>query len=164
MADSGFQTIGRWAAVAICAAAFPFAHAQREEPPHPASVSFRQADGSLLGNWFAHPFGHPPTQGPGHIAQNYAQGHPYAPSGTMTRRRSGQQHVSPMQPILAGAIPYRPISEKARNVPHPRGNTARAGSIRDAITRYNEEREADHGVPRPPSPGTHVPDPSLYRN
>jgi hypothetical protein len=166
MADSGYQTIGRWAAAAaICAAAFSFAHAQREGPPHPASVSFRQADGSLLGNWFAHPFGHPPTQGPVNIAHNYADSRPSAPSGTPTRRRTGQQHVSPTPPMSAGAIPYRPISESARNVPRPPpGNTARAGSIRDAITRYNEEREAGRGVPQQPSPGTHAPDPSVYRN
>jgi hypothetical protein len=163
MADSAFQTIGRWAAVAICAAAFPFAHAQPEEPPHPASVSFHQAGGSLISNWLSHPFGHRPVSGPERIAQT-GQGRSSVPSGTVTRRRYGQQHVPPTQSTLRSATPYHAISESARNVPRSPGTTARAGSIRDAITQYNEEREEGRGVPRSPSPETHVPDPSLYRN
>jgi hypothetical protein len=71
-----------------------------------------------------------------------------------------------MPQMAAGGIPYRPVSESARNVPRSSGNTAymRAGSIRDAVTRYNEERGTGRPTPQTSGAGARTPDPGVYRN
>ncbi len=64
-----------------------------------------------------------------------------------------------------GRGPIQPVSAEARQVPHPPADSpVRAGSIREDVARYNEERAAFRpfqrgggDVPRPPMP-------SPYRN
>jgi hypothetical protein len=168
MADAVFQTIGRWATAAICAAGLSFAHAQPDGQPHAASVSFHQSDGSTPGNWLARQaFAPQSPAGYLRMARNYPEGrHGAARSSAATRHGAGPRLSSSM-PMAVRGMPYRPVSEAARNVPRPTGHTAymRAGSIRDAVTRYNEERgEPGRPVPRPPTAGERPPDSSLYRN
>ncbi|ALP61298.1 MULTISPECIES: hypothetical protein [Paraburkholderia] len=64
----------------------------------------------------------------------------------------------------AGAI--TPISTESRNAPRPPANaqSAHVGSIRDDVTRYNEERGASRPIPRPPGDSSRIPSPSPYRN
>jgi len=63
----------------------------------------------------------------------------------------------------AGAI--TPVSTDTRAAPRPPANAqaAHVGSIRDDVTRYNEERGASRQIPRPPS-DSRIPAPSPYRN
>ncbi len=161
MADVVFQTIGRWAAAAICAAAISLAQAA----PHAASVSFRQPEGFGFGGFFTRPaLGRQAGGNDLHMARSTYPDDAPSPS---TRAGSPPRRAPRMfPPVVSGGIQYRPVSESARNVSRPPGASAymRAGSIRDAVTRYNEERESGHAVPRPPSAGARTPDPSLYRN
>jgi len=64
----------------------------------------------------------------------------------------------------AGAI--TPISTDSRNAPRPpaTAQSAHVGSIRDDVTRYNEERGASRPIPRPPGDSSRIPSPSPYRN
>ncbi|TAM02304.1 MAG: hypothetical protein EPN70_17230 [Paraburkholderia sp.] len=82
---------------------------------------------------------------------------------------------APVQPAYAahgggfggyGNGPITPVSAQTRSVPHPPADSpVRAGSIREDVARYNEERGAFRPVqqrsggeaPRPPMP-------SPYRN
>lgn len=79
----------------------------------------------------------------------------------------------PGRTMGGGYGPYRggpitPVSEQMHSVPHPPADSpVRAGSIREDVARYNEERGAFRpppprggDVPRPPMP----PMPSPYRN
>lgn len=160
MADWSFNTLLRWTAVALCAAAIPLAWAQ----PHADNISFRP---------HASPFGldqAPRSAGrsePGFYQTAHTEdGLRRGPKGPLARgaRRGGRLVGAPSAP--PSGFPYRPISQDARNVPRAQGNATylRAGSIRDAVTRYNEERDTSRPVPRPPAPGSRPPDPSIYRN
>ncbi|BCF95601.1 hypothetical protein PPGU19_001700 [Paraburkholderia sp. PGU19] len=64
----------------------------------------------------------------------------------------------------AGAI--TPISTESHNAPRPpaTAQSAHVGSIRDDVTRYNEERGASRPIPRPPGDSSRIPSPSPYRN
>ena len=64
----------------------------------------------------------------------------------------------------AGAI--TPVSTDSRNAPRPPVNaqSAHVGSIRDDVTRYNEERGASRQIPRPPGDSSRMPSASPYRN
>jgi hypothetical protein len=64
----------------------------------------------------------------------------------------------------AGAI--TPVSTDSRNAPRPPANaqSAHVGSIRDDVTRYNEERGASRQIPRPPGDSSRMPSASPYRN
>ncbi|RKP49339.1 hypothetical protein D7S89_11255 [Trinickia fusca] len=86
-----------------------------------------------------------------------------APRQAVRRRAGGPARMT--QPAPSG-WPLRAVSDDSRNVPRPPGAAPdlRAGSIRAAVTRYNEEHEANRVVPRPPGPSGRLPDPSLYRN
>ena len=74
--------------------------------------------------------------------------------------RLGPNRIPPM-----AANVYEPVSESARNAGHGAGGAVymRAGSIREDIARYNEERENGRPPQRPPAAGPHAPA-SLYRN
>ena len=58
-----------------------------------------------------------------------------------------------------------PVSAETRGVPRPPADSAmvRAGSIREDVARYNEERST-RPVPRPPEDMSRAPGPSPYRN
>jgi hypothetical protein len=76
------------------------------------------------------------------------------------RNRPSAQYVGTQ---YAGAI--TPVSTDSRAAPRPPANAqaAHVGSIRDDVTRYNEERGASRQIPRPPS-DSRIPAPSPYRN
>jgi hypothetical protein len=161
MAESGLKTIERWATTAIYAAAMSFAHAQ----PVAASTSFRPPAGPLPGTFLVARPALASQRAPGLLLAGH--GYPEdrlhsvgpgvpAPRGLVRRR-------IPMPPLTAG---YRPVSEDARRVPPPSGGAVsmRAGSIRDAVTRYNEERESGRILSRTPNAGARSPDPNIYRN
>ena len=163
MADWSFDTLLRWTAVALCAAAIPLAHAQ----PHAANISFQPHGGGYALDSFARSA--PRSQpGPGFYQTAHtdrAERRVGKSLGARGVRRGGANGHLPGAPSAPpSGFPYRPISQDARNVPRPQGNATylRAGSIRDAVTRYNEERDTAHSVARPPSP--RPPDPSIYRN
>ncbi|PCE25895.1 hypothetical protein BWP39_15310 [Paraburkholderia acidicola] len=71
--------------------------------------------------------------------------------------------TSRVAPQYAGAI--TPVSAEARPVPRPSGNPTivRAGSIREDVARYNEERGFSRPAPRPPDDMSR-PGASPYRN
>ncbi|PTB21388.1 hypothetical protein C9I57_06935 [Trinickia symbiotica] len=164
MADAAFQTIGRWMTAAICAAAMSLAQAAPHMPAHAGAVSFRQPANFGFGGFSTHPaFIRQPGADYLQIARST---YPETGRSPRSRAAASSRHERLLPPAAAGGIPYRPVSENARNVPRPPDNSAyvRAGSIRDAVTRYNEERESGRVAPRPPSPGTRMPDPWLYRN
>lgn len=158
MADWHFDTIGRWTSAVLCAAAVALAHAQ----PHPAHVSFRPPGNGLTLNALTRPQAAPPSATvyqPANAANGERRG---ARPGSRAERRKQGRLAAPS----AGGIPYRSIAQDARNAPRPPGNSAymRSGSIRDAVTRYNEERVTGRPPPRPATPNSRLPDPSLYRN
>jgi hypothetical protein len=66
----------------------------------------------------------------------------------------------------AYGTPIRPINETAkpfqRQDPNP--PYVRAGSIRADVARYNEERDSNRFVPRPPNAVAHPPTPSPYHH
>lgn len=167
MAESSFDTLLRWTAVALCAAAIPLAHAQ----PHAANVSFRPHGGSYAIDALPRP-AERPQPAPGFyqtahtndVERHGAKGPKGAGARAARRGGNGRLIGAPAMPPVG--FPYRPISQDARNVPRQQGNATylRAGSIRDAVTRYNEERDTAHPVPRPPAPSSRPPDPSIYRN
>lgn len=73
------------------------------------------------------------------------------------------------RPGNGGNAPYpgtiTPISAEARPAPHPPANSpVRAGSIREDIARYNEERGTYRPLPREAQEGPRQPMPSPYRN
>ncbi|AUT67079.1 MULTISPECIES: hypothetical protein [Paraburkholderia] len=77
------------------------------------------------------------------------------------RNRPAAQYVGTQ---YAGAI--TPISTDSHNAPRPpaTAQSAHVGSIRDDVTRYNEERGASRPIPRPPGDPSRIPSPSPYRN
>ncbi|MBN3755831.1 hypothetical protein G3N95_23000 [Paraburkholderia sp. Tr-20389] len=77
------------------------------------------------------------------------------------RNRPAAQYVGTQ---YAGAI--TPVSTDSHNAPRPPSNaqSAHVGSIRDDVTRYNEERGASRQIPRPPGDSSRVPSSSPYRN
>jgi hypothetical protein len=178
MADAGLRTIGRWATVAVCVAGLSLAYARprtaSHDNPHAASISFRQPDNAMLGGWFAHSWFDRQSTTSSRVDSRYpapridgqtAAGlSPDRPNGH--QRPARVRRLSAMPQMAAGGIPYRPVSESARNVPRSSGNTAymRAGSIRDAVTRYNEERGTGRPTPQPSGAGARTPDPGVYRN
>jgi hypothetical protein len=73
------------------------------------------------------------------------------------------------RPGNGGNAPYpgaiTPISTEARPVPHPPANSpVRAGSIREDVARYNEERSTYRPLPRQAEEGLRQPISSPYRN
>jgi hypothetical protein len=161
MAEVVLNTIGRWAATAICAAAMWFAYPQ----PVAAFTGLRPPAGPLFATVLVSREELALKRAPGFwLIGNNDQEEPFrsaspgavAPSGLSRRRLS-------MPPLTAG---YQPVSADARRAPHPSGDavSVRAGSIRDAVTRYNEERDSGRSLPRAPNTGGRPPDPNLYRN
>ena len=77
------------------------------------------------------------------------------------RNRPAAQYVGTQ---YAGAI--TPVSTDSHNAPRPPSSAqaAHVGSIRDDVTRYNEERGASRQIPRPPGESSRIPAPSPYRN
>jgi hypothetical protein len=77
------------------------------------------------------------------------------------RNRPAAQYVGTQ---YAGAI--TPVSTDSHNAPRPPSNaqSSHVGSIRDDVTRYNEERGASRPIPRPPGDSSRIPSPSPYRN
>ncbi|NRO98601.1 hypothetical protein GWC77_21995 [Paraburkholderia sp. NMBU_R16] len=162
MADWSFTTLLRWTAVALCAAAIPLASAQ----PHAANISFRPHASPFALDQAPRLAGRS-EPGPGFYQTAHTDdGQRRGPKGPFARgaRRGGRLVAAPSAP--PSGFPYRPVSQDARNVPRAQGNATylRAGSIRDAVTRYNEERDTSRPVARPPAPSSRQPDPSIYRN
>ncbi|HWT34853.1 MAG TPA: hypothetical protein VN289_01150 [Paraburkholderia sp.] len=93
-------------------------------------------------------------------ASNYGAQRMMVPSDVYRNRPAGQ-YVGTQ---YAGAI--TPVSTDSRNAPHPPSNaqSAHVGSIRDDVTRYNEERGASRPIPHPPGDSSRIPSPSPYRN
>ncbi|WP_109482845.1 hypothetical protein [Paraburkholderia sp. C35] len=77
------------------------------------------------------------------------------------RNRPSAQYVGTQ---YAGAI--TPVSTDSRNTPRPPSSaqSAHVGSIRDDVTRYNEERGASRQIPHPPGDSSRLPSASPYRN
>lgn len=77
------------------------------------------------------------------------------------RNRPVAQYVGTQ---YAGAI--TPVSTDSRTAPRPPANaqSAHVGSIREDVTRYNEERGASRPIPHPPGDTSRIPSPSPYRN
>lgn len=164
MADWSFDTLVRWTAVALCAAAIPLAHAQ----PHAANISFQPRGGAYALDSFARSAARP-QPGPGFYQTAHTDGAERRGAkglGARGVRRGANGRLAGAPSAPPTGFPYRPVSQDARNVPRPQGNATylRAGSIRDAVTRYNEERDTAHPVARPPGPSPRPPDPSIYRN
>jgi len=141
----------------------PLASAQ----PHAANISFQPHAGPFAPGTFGRAAARPQA-GPGfyqtaHTGEVERHG-PKGPGVRGARRGGGRLGGAPSAP--PSGFPYRPVSQDARSVPRPQGNATylRAGSIRDAITRYNEERDTSRPVARPPAPSSRPPDPSIYRN
>jgi hypothetical protein len=158
MADSRFHSIGRWAAVALCAATMALAHARplRDAPgAGHGGGPFAAAPRPLarLGPGVAHRAA-PRPLGPRVFAQAPHAAIPLNPY------RLGANRIPPM-----AANVYQPVSENTRSAGRgPDGAVyMRAGSIREDIARYNEERENGRAPQRPPAAGPHAPS-SLYRN
>jgi hypothetical protein len=88
------------------------------------------------------------------------------------RERGGQsvRGVNNVQPDRANGGGYRtgpitPVSEQVRSVPHPPADSpVRAGSIREDVARYNEERGSFRPFPRNSGEVPRPPMPSPYRN
>ncbi|MBN3760068.1 hypothetical protein [Burkholderia sp. Ac-20365] len=101
-----------------------------------------------------------PGRAYGNNASGYAAQRMTLP-GDVYRSRPSSQYVSSQ---YAGAI--TPVSTESRNAPRPPANAqaAHVGSIRDDVTRYNEERGASRQIPRPPGDSSRIPSPSPYRN
>ncbi|ACC69346.1 hypothetical protein PPMP20_08575 [Paraburkholderia phymatum] len=93
-------------------------------------------------------------------ASNYGAQRMMVPSDVY-RNRPAAQYVGTQ---YAGAI--TPVSTDSRNAPRPPSNaqSAHVGSIRDDVTRYNEERGASRQIPRPPGDTSRIPPSSPYRN
>lgn len=92
---------------------------------------------------------------------NMARGPGVMPGGNGFR---GVPRMAPRAaPQYAGAI--TPVSAEARPVPRQSGNPTmvRAGSIREDVARYNEERGFSRPAPRPPEDMSR-PGASPYRN
>jgi hypothetical protein len=144
---------------ALLAAAVAFAHARPEGggPPHGSHA---------FGGGFGARIAAAPRGG------GREGGAPRAHPG-----RSGNRGVAPLRvagpdvyrPGNGGNVPYpgaiTPISTEARPVPHPPANSpVRAGSIREDVARYNEERSTYRPLPRQAEEGPRQPMPSPYRN
>jgi hypothetical protein len=152
MSGSRYRSIGRSAAAVICAAAVALAYAHPQLAPYAASISFRQPAGFAPRTFERHADTPQPTPGLGQNPESRA----------LSNLRGGrQQRLS-----AASGMPYRPTSANAHNGQRPPGNVVylRAGSIRDAVTRYNEERGASRTSPRPSNPAARPPDAPDYRN
>ena len=119
--------IGRWAAGVLGVLLVSLACAQ---PPHGGGRGFGGGYGAAHG-------------GPG--AGRGGEARP-GPNGYVQR---WGLRPTPSYGHDAAQSPYRTISADARGVPHPPNGSApmRAGSIREDVTRYNEERG---GRPMPP--------------
>ncbi|RDV00008.1 peptide-binding protein [Trinickia dinghuensis] len=139
---------------ALCAAAACAVHAQ---PPHGHRGGFAAAAPHVRQAWRApnRPMaGMAPRQG----SRSFVMAtDPYGHGGA---------HMVPAPAIAPATVPFRPVSEEARTLAREGGAAyLRAGSIRADIARYNEEREANRPVPRPPNAGVpRPPQSSLYRN
>lgn len=163
MAYLRFETIGIWLTAAACAVAVSLVRAQ----PHAAHISFRPQAAPLAirapQNMMQPVAGAPTMYQTAHAARPERGGRPAAaPRGSHAR---GARLVA-RPPAGPARLPYRAVSQDARNVQPTLGASSymRAGSIRDAVTRYNEERVTSRPLPRPPGQSSRLPDPSLYRN
>jgi hypothetical protein len=77
--------------------------------------------------------------------------------------RAGVEGVGRSGGYRAG--PITPVSEQMRPVPHPPADSpVRAGSIREDVARYNEERGSFRPFPRNGAEVPRPPMPSPYRN
>src|ERR1700742_1100348 len=114
MAESGLNTIGRWATTAICAAAMSLAYAQ----PVAASMTFRPPTDHFPATFLVARPALASQRPPGSWLVSPGV---FAPRGLI-------RHRLPMPSLTAG---YRPVSGDARRVPPPSGDavSVRAGSI-----------------------------------
>ncbi len=85
-------------------------------------------------------------------------------------RNAGSVNGQPVRSMGGGYGIYRngpitPVSEPMRQVPHPPADSpVRAGSIREDVARYNEERGSFRPSPRGGGEVPRPPMPSPYRN
>lgn len=161
MAESGLKTIERWATAAIFAAALLFAHV----PPVAASAGVRPPAGPLSATFLiARPtLGSHRTPGFWLAELNFPEERLRAVDPSVPAPRGSSRRRFPMPPLAAG---YQPVSGDARRAPPTSGDEVfmRAGSIRDAVTRYNEERDSGRVLPRTPNTDARPPDTNLYHN
>ncbi|WP_052409396.1 hypothetical protein [Paraburkholderia oxyphila] len=85
-------------------------------------------------------------------------------------RRAGNANSSPSGDPYGNGFggyhgPIQPVSAETRQVPHPPADSpVRAGSIREDVARYNEERGAFRPFPRNGGDVPRPPMPAPYRN
>ncbi|QCP47991.1 peptide-binding protein [Trinickia violacea] len=158
----GSRNVGRWAAGALCAAMLSFAHAQPPRSDH-GGGGYHAGGMRAYGGPAAHA---PRADSRGYASQRRAAG----PRQDPRAAAGGSAWMGPSgipgghDPVYG--TPIRTVSEVTRPFQRqdPNPPYMRSGSIRADITRYNEERESSHFVPRPPNQVPHPPEPSPYRN
>ncbi len=147
---------------AFCAAMLSFAHAQPPRMDHGEGGHYggatRAYGGQAMRASRADSRGYAAPRrvaGPGQNPRVAAGGAPWmGPAGGPSGR--DPVYGTPIHPVSEVT---RPFQRQDPNPPY-----VRSGSIRADITRYNEERDSSHFVPRPPSEVPHPPAPSPYRN
>jgi hypothetical protein len=137
----------------------------------PAAPAFgpRGGQGERMGSSGNHAFSYAHQSNQGlrapRSAQEFAAGG-FPPSAQMRApaMRDGGWHGDGLETARYGGG-ITPVSAETRSVPHPPADAAmvRAGSIREDVARYNEERSS-RSVPRPPDEMSRPPGPSPYRN
>ncbi|TKC89805.1 hypothetical protein FAZ69_10730 [Trinickia terrae] len=153
MAELGIRNFGRWAVGALCVAMLSFAHAQ---PPRMGHDGYYGGGARGYG-------GQARSYAAERRAGNPAQARRAANGGAPWSGRSGGP--AGRDPVYG--TPIRPVSEEVprpfqRQDPNP--PYVRSGSIRADVARYNEERDSNRFVPRPPNDVPRPPAPSPYRN
>jgi hypothetical protein len=180
--------MGQWVLGAGLMALVAFAHAQPANRPQfrpQSGLGFQrapmmsQASGSAPRAgmpWAGRERGEPEPYASGYRAGNGGPGrYGAAPMRVADqgnwRERGGRsvRGVSNAQSERASggyrAGPITPVSEQMRPVPHPPADSpVRAGSIREDVARYNEERGSFRPFPRNGGEVPRPPMPSPYRN
>ncbi|PXW29447.1 hypothetical protein SAMN05445871_3346 [Paraburkholderia caballeronis] len=175
---AGLVRIGRWALGAGLAAVFALAHAQPSHPPLHASYGGGFGHGAMAraayggarldglrvnpgGGWY----GAAPRASGARVDGPIAHARPSSRYDAMPLRVADAAGYESRRGEARYGGGITPVSAEARAVPPPPADSpVRAGSIREDVARYNEERASfrpfAHGsadVPRPPMP-------SPYRN
>ncbi|MDQ7980163.1 hypothetical protein QYH69_23240 [Paraburkholderia sp. SARCC-3016] len=143
--NAGFSRAKYWLSGVLVAAAASLAHANpmlspRDVPRHNAATSYRAYSATLVA-------------APRIPAFDNA-------SEVRAHRLPAVQYAGVQ---YAGAI--TPVSTETRGAARPPSNSQamHAGSIRDDVARYNEER-VSRQIAHPPGEGSRPPGPSPYRN
>lgn len=188
---AGLLRMGRWIAGAGLAALVAFAHAQPAFAGHggggfhggfPSAPMMHEApraampmqwggqrDGARRGSYGGAPnerYGAGPMrvadQGGWHGRQGGHEAQQRRGGGF-----SGSSYGNPYGNGFGGGYhgPIQPVSAEARQVPHPPADSpVRAGSIREDVARYNEERSTFRPFPRNSGDVPRPPMPAPYRN